>query len=39
MTRGRRGPGEGSIYQRADGRWVAILDLGWQAGRRKRLFL
>lgn len=24
----RRGSGEGSIYQRADGRWVAALDLG-----------
>jgi len=24
----RRGHGEGSIYRRADGRWVAVLDLG-----------
>ena len=33
---GRRGQGEGSIYQRKDGRWVAELDLGWEAGKRKR---
>ncbi len=33
---GRRGPNEGSIYQRKDGRWVASLDLGWQDGKRKR---
>ena len=33
---GRRGHGEGSIYQRKDGRWVAELDLGWEGGKRKR---
>jgi integrase len=32
----RRGHGEGSIYQRADGRWVAVLDLGYVGGKRKR---
>jgi integrase len=32
----RRGHGEGSIYQRADGRWVAVIDLGYVAGKRKR---
>lgn len=33
---GRRGRGEGSIYQRKDGRWVAELDLGYVNGRRLR---
>lgn len=32
----RRAKGEGSIYQRADGRWVGSLDLGWHEGRRQR---
>lgn len=32
----RRGHGEGSIYQRKDGRWAATVDLGWQDGRRLR---
>jgi integrase len=32
----RRGHGEGSIYQRADGRWVAVVDLGYIGGKRKR---
>jgi integrase len=35
MTK-RRGRGEGGIYQRADGRWEAQLDVGWENGRRKR---
>jgi hypothetical protein len=30
----RRGRGEGSIVQRADGRWMARVDLGWQDGKR-----
>jgi len=29
-----RNSGEGSIFQRSDGRWRAKLDLGWQNGRR-----
>src|SRR5262249_27537688 len=33
---GRRGHGEGSIHKRADGRWAATIDLGWEDGRRKR---
>jgi len=33
---GRRAHGEGSIYQRADGRWCATVDLGWINGRRRR---
>ena len=33
----RRGPGEGAIYQRADGMWVASLDLGYdENGKRRR---
>ena len=32
----RRGHGEGAIYRRTDGRWVASVDLGWDAGRRRR---
>jgi integrase len=32
----RRGAREGSIFRRQDGRWVAMLDLGWQDGRRRR---
>lgn len=32
----RRGNNEGSIYKRADGRWAAVVDLGWQDGKRKR---
>lgn len=35
----RRGHGEGSIYQRTDGRWVAALDLGWSGGKRRRKVL
>ena len=32
----RRGRGEGSITKRADGRWMAQADLGWQGGKRHR---
>ena len=32
----RRGRGEGSISKRADGRWMAQADLGWQDGKRCR---
>ncbi len=33
----RRGHGEGSIYQRdSDGRWLAVIELGWIDGKRKR---
>lgn len=32
----RRGQGEGSIYQRADGQWVASVSLGWRGGKRAR---
>ncbi len=33
---GRRGHNEGSIYQRADGKWVGAVDLGWESGKRRR---
>jgi integrase len=33
----RRGAGEGSVYQRADGRWCAVIDLGRDIrGKRQR---
>ena len=32
----RRGRGEGSVTRRADGRWMARVDLGWQDGKRCR---
>ena len=34
--RQRRVRGEGSVYQRADGRWCAQIDLGWVGGKRLR---
>jgi integrase len=39
VTGRRRGAGEGSIYRRPDGRWVAVLDLGWRDGKRARKYL
>ena len=35
-TATRRGHGEGTIFQRKDGRWAAVIDLGWTDGRRVR---
>ncbi len=32
----RRGAGEGSIYRRADGKWTASVNLGWEGGKRRR---
>jgi hypothetical protein len=32
----RRGHGEGSIFERKDGRWVAIVDYGYRDGKRHR---
>src|SRR5687768_12830057 len=32
----QRGHGEGSIYQRADGRWEARVTVGYVNGKRKR---
>ena len=39
MSKRRRGAGEGSIYQRTDGSWCAIIDLGIVNGKRKRKFV
>lgn len=36
MTGGRRGQGEGSVFQLPDGRWRAMVDLGYVDGKRKR---
>lgn len=36
---GKRGNGEGSIYQDAEGRWRSVVDLGWRDGRRRRKYL
>lgn len=36
MTDARRGHNEGSIYPRADGRWVGAVSLGMVNGKRKR---
>jgi integrase len=33
----KRNAGEGSIFQRSDGRWVGILNLGWEGGKRRRV--
>jgi integrase len=33
---GKRGQNEGSIYKRDDGRWVAVLNLGYAGGKRRR---
>lgn len=35
----QRGHGEGSIYQRGDGRWCAVADFGWVDGKRRRKHL
>lgn len=32
----RRTRGEGALYQRADGKWVGTIDLGWHNGKRIR---
>src|SRR5262245_60430929 len=32
----RRGRKEGSIYQRADGRWTAVVSVGYRNGKRVR---
>ena len=34
--RRRRGHGEGACYKRKDGRWAAVLELGWQGAKRLR---
>jgi integrase len=32
----KRGQNEGSVFRRRDGRWCAMLSLGWENGKRKR---
>lgn len=32
----RRGRGEGSIFQQTDGRWTAVVNLGFEDGKRRR---
>jgi integrase len=39
MGQRRRGNGEGSIHQRPDGRWCAVIDLGMVNGKRKRKYI
>lgn len=34
--RKRRSKGDGGVFQRADGRWAAEMDLGWIDGKRRR---
>ena len=36
MTTRRRGHSEGSIFQRKDGLWAALVDLGYSGGKRRR---
>jgi integrase len=36
MSGKRRASGEGTIFQRADGRWIGQLNLGWHDGKRGR---
>ncbi|MDR2930890.1 MAG: site-specific integrase [Propionibacteriaceae bacterium] len=33
---GRRGRGDGSLFQEASGRWIGMIDLGYRDGKRKR---
>jgi integrase len=35
----RRGHGEGSIYQRPDGRWCAIVTVGYANGKQRRKYI
>lgn len=38
VVAGKRGQNEGSIVKRADGRWCAVLNLGYADGKRKRKY-
>jgi hypothetical protein len=35
----KRGQGEGSIYKRKDGRWTAVVNLGYQNGKLRRKYI
>lgn len=37
--KGKRGRNEGTIFKRSDGRWCAVIDLGWENGHRRRKYL
>jgi integrase len=39
MMARKRNAGEGSIFERSDGRWCAQLDLGWEGGKRRRKYV
>ena len=39
MARRKRGANEGSIFRRDDGRWCAVLNLGWEGGKRRRKYV
>jgi integrase len=36
MKKRHRGANEGCIHQRKDGRWIAVISIDWQEGKRKR---
>ena len=38
-ARGRRPAGDGSVYWTSDGRWRAVVDLGWGEGGRQRKYV
>lgn len=38
-ARGRRPAGDGSVYRTSDGRWRAVVDLGWGEGGRQRKYV
>src|SRR5579872_6712167 len=37
--KGRRPPGDGSVYKAPDGRWRGVVDLGWVDGKRRRKYV
>jgi integrase len=39
MKSRKRNAGEGSIFERSDGRWCAVLNLGWDGGKRRRKYI
>jgi integrase len=39
MMARKRNAGEGSIFERSDGRWCAQLDRGWEGGKRRRKYV
>jgi integrase len=39
MRQSRRGQNEGSIFKRNDGRWCAVVNIGWEGGLRRRKYI